>query len=191
MSIHLSGAAGDTTVSLPAAQSGAFLHLPLFRRAALLDGHAFTAGVEIRGIETLQFGKSPVDLMLTRGAHASRDQVDLDATAFARLLAKIGYGYAVYEYGYLELNRVFVLPLIFGKSDDGGMWVGSNNFTSRAERRGADQILASAIEKPFEQTHEHVLISRVKLFATAGTTGYEIVICGISALSRLQIDPPA
>lgn len=90
---------------------------------------------------------------------------------------RIGYSFAVANQGPYPLNQVPVLPLILGTADDGSTWVGSTEYHLAVEeespQHGIGLILATVT---VDGSTEEILIARVKLFASAGATGYEAVV---------------
>ena len=119
---------GERTVNLPTANFPALLHLPLLLPAAFLNGRIPKVGVELCGIDTLSFGTNPYKALHELKVRTMKDTVNFDATAFVRMLAKIGYSFAVGVLGSFPLNEVPVLPIIMGQADDGSVWVGSAEF---------------------------------------------------------------
>lgn len=165
------------SVQIPSAKAPVFLQLPTLAPPAFLSDQRTATGVVIVGIETLLFGSSPEQIAQEFGASAIRQTDNLDATALVRMLAKIGYSYFVGVRGLVDRSAVPVLPLILGRSDDGSHWVGSAVFETEAEKRGAIHVL-SLVDGVLarEREVESVTVARVKLFASAGATGYEIVV---------------
>ena len=158
---------------LPISESPGLLQLPVLEPPGFLVGREATRGVKICGIETISFGRNLIDVLREHNVNSIRQTTNLDVTSFARMLAKIGYSFAVGINGLLPLKNVPVLPLILGNSDDGNVWVGSARYQTESELKGAIHALT---------TYEHfmndcqMLISRVKLFASSGTTGYEVIV---------------
>jgi hypothetical protein len=71
----------------------------------------------------LNFGPKPDEVAKRLGVHQIRITQNQQPVAFARMLAKIGYSYAVAELGINSFDIVFVLPAILGEVDDIGRWV--------------------------------------------------------------------
>lgn len=69
-------------------------------------------------METLYFGQRPEDVAAALKTETVESKVNIDVVAFARMLAKIGYSYAVAEIGAYSREEVPVLPLILGVADD-------------------------------------------------------------------------
>ncbi len=161
---------------VPAEQEPGLLQLPLLAPPQFFSGVATTHGVIIRGIETLYFGIDPKEFTKAKGASGLRQTDNLDVTSFARMIAKIGYCYICATLGIPPRDEVSVLPFILGMRDDGGQWVGSVNFSTHAEVDGANIVLAHTMYKSDADPTNLALVARVKLFAKAGATGYEVVI---------------
>jgi hypothetical protein len=93
------------------------------------------------------------------------------------MLAKIGYSYAVACIGLYPRDEVPVLPLILGQSDDDSAWVGSAQYTVSVEAKQPQHAL-ELIEHTGNEGDRaaKVFVARVKLFASSGATGYEVVV---------------
>jgi hypothetical protein len=163
-------------MQLPSAQHPALLILPLLYPAGVLTGRDLKTGTSCAGYETLYFGADPVSVGKKLGATSIRTSVDWDLTSFARLLAKIAYGFAVAEYGLLPKEQVPILPLILGVRDDASCWLGSAQFVLAVESmQPTHAVGVTWLPHPIDQGTS-ILVARVKLFAPSGATGYEIVV---------------
>ena len=163
----------EETVTLPAARFPALLHLPVFETAAFISGAQRKPGITVHARETISFGTSPLDTLKSLAAKAIRRTDTIDVFAFARMLAKIGYSYAAALRGTMDLGEVCVLPLISGDSDDARTWVGSAHFDTLGETHGALHSLALVT---VDTQQGPLLLSRIKLFASSGASGYEVVV---------------
>lgn len=167
---------GTKDVVGPVENDPAFLQLPLLAEPGYFRGDLTTTGVTVRGAATLYFGPHPHDAIKRAGASQIVQRDDLDVTSFARMLGKIGYCTIVGTFGVQPRDEVAVLPFILGRSDDGSKWIGSASFSSDFDRMGALHTLSHRVyRKDDDRTHE-VLVARVKLFASAGAPGYEIIV---------------
>jgi len=160
----------------PGHEVPALLQLPTLATAGILTGASKTSGVNVVGIETISFGPQPDDFVLKHSASGFRQSDNLDVTAFARMLAKIGYSYLVCVLGPMPLDEVTVLPLIMGLADDGSHWVGSASFSTEAESEGAQHVLRPECYESSELSQPRLLGARIKLFADAGATGYDVIV---------------
>ncbi|MEQ1760351.1 MAG: hypothetical protein ABL986_18700 [Vicinamibacterales bacterium] len=151
--------------------------LPLLAHPGLLRGEATTPGVIITGNELIYFGIPPDRFAEQHSASGLSQTDDVDATAFARMIAKIAFCYAWSMFPPLRRLEVSVLPFILGNRDDGGEWIGSSVFEHQSQKDGANVTLA-LVRRTFEFQGEvrTAATVQVKLFAQSGATGYEVVI---------------
>jgi hypothetical protein len=92
------------------------------------------------------------------------------------MLAKIGYSFTVGVFGLVPLEQALVLPFIRGETHDAGTWVGSAQYELESEKRGALHGLAYEIYQDESEPPHRLLVARVKLFASSGATGFEVVV---------------
>jgi hypothetical protein len=105
------------------------LFLPRFKKPACWDNREYTKGIDIVGMYIYQ-----VDLPSLQqfAAETGVEKVIYTVTfnsyggglSFARLLAKIAYGFAVANYGNALIDNNYLTSAILGKSDDTGKWIG-------------------------------------------------------------------
>jgi hypothetical protein len=165
------------SVQVPSSEAFGMLMLPKLGPAAFLAGGPPAQGVNIVGTQMIGFGKHPKELAESLDTKTLQGTAKVDATSFVRMLAKIGYSYAVTCTGPYPLNEVPVLPLIQGKSDDGSTWVGSADYRLDVEDRKPQHALGLvSLLRKSDEAEENVFVARVKLFADSGATGYEIVV---------------
>ena len=167
---------GYENVELAPKDHPAILLLPLLEPPHFLTERPNGEGVTAVGYEAIYFGKHPSDVAKDLQVTNIRASENWDLTSFGRLLAKIAYGYAVGVYGTIPREDVFVLPLILGLSDDASVWLGSVEFALAIEVRNPTHALASAWVPDPKNPANEILVVRVKLFADAGATGYEIIV---------------
>ena len=90
----------EELIQVPANQHLAMLTLPLFNIPACLDKRPYSHGIEVPGARCVQVaGKPTSELAEQYQASAITIQVSYEVVAFARMLAKIAYGFAVAKYG--------------------------------------------------------------------------------------------
>jgi hypothetical protein len=167
-------------VTIPAYQAPAVLQLPVFEAPRILEGFTSAEGINATGHETIGFGD--VEGAVRRhGATGFRQTDSIAAIDFARMIAKVGYSYTVGVFGPIQLDRVMVLPLILGKSQDAGLWVGSRTYETESEKAGAQHALTNVPYRATDQS-QTLVVARVKLFASSGATGFEVVICELRDL---------
>jgi hypothetical protein len=160
----------EETLELPIDQFPILLPMPIFEPPAYLSGRAYKSGINIVGIHTLNFGPKPDEVSQHLGVHRIRITHNQQSVGFARMLAKIGYSYAVAEIGINSFDKVFVLPAILGKVDDIGRWV------------GIDQPLAPKFPKLLHRLslridrETRLLFAVVHLFADSESPSYLVVL---------------
>jgi hypothetical protein len=165
------------SAQLPASEALGILQLPQLERAAFLASKPAARGVNIVGSETIGFGKPVKEVAKALGTGTIQSTADIDVHAFVRMLAKIGYAYAVAVDGPFPLTDVPVLPLIRGVADDGSTWVGSSDYRLAIENEKPQHALG-LVQLPEISTEGlgNILVAQVKLFANVGATGYEVVV---------------
>jgi hypothetical protein len=159
---------------LPLSDATAFLVLPTFARATILNAQRPTRGINVVGQETLWFGKDPTEVMKQSGAKGVQLKATLDANQFACFLAKIAYSYFVAEMGLFPRDETPLLRLIRGEADDAGCWIGSTPYTLTIEAKRPTHALGIVELHNGEGASNFAV--KVKLFANTGVTGYEVVV---------------
>lgn len=152
------------------------LHLPILEPPGFFVGRNAKNTLTVLGIETIQFGQNPYTLAKKLNVTAIRSTTDLDIWAFAQLLAKIGYCFAVSKLGLLPREKVPILPLILGKENNASMWLGSSNFQLSVEAQKPTHAMSLVLVDTPNNSNNKTLIARIKLFAPSGATGYDIYI---------------
>ena len=158
--------------SIPVEEASAFLFLPKFARAAILSNQPPTAGITIVGQEILHFGEDIEELVRSRDAKGIEFTSTIQPTEFAKLLAKIAYGYLVAEMGLFSRNETPLLRLIRGETDDAGSWIGSHKYTLEVESKKPQHALGIVLLDDPNNTQNFIV--QVKLFSNTGATGYEV-----------------
>ena len=90
--------------------------------------------------------------------------------SFARMLAKIAYGMAIFRFGVHVFKEVFVLPCILGQGKDVGRWVGCSEEPALVPEK--DKLL-HRIEII---SNDGVLSARIRLFANYKTPVYLVFV---------------
>lgn len=172
---------GETprNVALPRQLAPAFLQLPMFEPPRALMGQSRIRGINICGVETIHFGAVLDASVKGQGGTAVRQTDNIEWKDFCRMLAKIGYSFIVGMFGLVPLEQVLVLPFLRGETEDAGHWIGSRKYETESEQRGAQHGLSHVVyELPSDPT-QRFLVARIKLFASSGATGYEVVVRNI------------
>jgi hypothetical protein len=162
-----------------------FLHLPLLKPAGILNGNRASDGTMVQGFETIRFGPDPSLIAQLLNTEALRVHHRIYAGAFARMLAKIGYCFAISQHGLIPREHVPVLAEISGNSDQPSRWLGSAEFGALVELDNPQHVLATCIKETPNERKEY-LVARVKLFSSCGATGYEVVIAETAHIKDLK-----
>jgi hypothetical protein len=147
------------------------LHFPIFLPPALLEPEGYTSGIRITGEATISFGSRPEKVLAELGATNILPTQTWHPVAFARMLAKIAYGFAVAENQLVLIEgEATVLPGIIGKADDIGRWVG----TLTKPFQAYDGVLHRILIHQDEQ--KGLLIGEVHLFSDSGAPSYGVIL---------------
>lgn len=158
--------------SIAVEEASAFLFLPKFPRAAILNNQLPANGITIIGQEILHFGKDVKELVESRDAKGIEFSSTIQPTEFAKLLAKIAYGYLVAEMGLFPREETPLLRLIRGESDDAGSWIGSHQYMLEVESKKPQHALGVVLFDGANNIQNYIV--RIKLFSNTGATGYEV-----------------
>ena len=150
----------------------AFLTLPTFAPAAVLNGKPPSRGVNLVGTEPLHFGKNIEEIVKEHDASGLQFGGTVEASELAQLLAKIAYSYLVATMGLFPKDETPLLRLIMGKADDASTWIGSSDYQLQIEKKRPRHVMG--IVPIQNQEGQQGFVVRVKLFADSGCTGYEI-----------------
>jgi hypothetical protein len=158
-------------IELPLDEYPILLHFPIFSPPAFLSPSGYTKGINISGIATISFGPNPKTVLSKIGATAILATGDYKPVAFARMIAKIAYAFAVAE-GAINLidGEPFVLPAILGQRDEIGMWVGTLTEPYKSFKGLLHHIM------PHEDRERGLLIVEVQLFADSQTPRYGVIL---------------
>jgi hypothetical protein len=156
---------------LPVGMAPTTMHWPRFLPPAVLDSRPFQPGISFSGIVST----STLPPAGTAGTYELTTV--LQPTVLARVVAKIGYGFAVAERGLGSFEPV-VLPAILGTSDDIGQWVGclDVSLTPGAQLTGSYTLTVGDLP-------DGQVISVVQLFAGMGVPEYVVVVGKASSLT--------
>jgi hypothetical protein len=99
--------------------------LPMFSSPGFLREDEAKEGIKVEGFYVGHTQRSPEEVIQKLKVDKIALQMEYPVVEFARLVAKIGYGYAVAELGLDRVRDPLVLPGIRGLSNDIGHWVGS------------------------------------------------------------------
>lgn len=171
------GADGHESGKVPVPDHLTLLTLPLLLPPAHLDQRVYERGVDLYGTETILFGDQPAELAERLDAKRITVSGTYNFVDFARMIAKIGLALAVAEFGVSAIAESYVTPAILGERDDIGRWVGSDNYVFELEKQGVTHAWTTlAMTWDHGGSRETLLIVIVKLFASAHSTGYRVVV---------------
>ena len=185
---------GDGTtkyIQIPKDDAPVIFALPFFLPPSFLDTRSFQPGIqgtgdfqinEIRGIAKEKLKKK----------HGGPGKVSFDIAYnpnnFARMIAKIAYGFAVAHFGLDDIEELGIVSAIKGETDDIGKWVGcvvDEKFALNSVLHSWQlQINASYEIGAPKETISGVLIYKICLFSLFGTPEYTVVVGNIKNLSK-------
>lgn len=119
----------EETVYLPIDQYPVVLPLPRFPPPAHIDNREYKQSITLNGIYHVQVGTPSLQQVKSSlGADSITYKFSFhgfkNGFSFARLLAKMAYGFAVDQYGVDIIDQAYILPSIMGQVNDVGKWVG-------------------------------------------------------------------
>ncbi len=113
------------TVHIPWGEAPIPISLPFFKLPAYIDHRHYEKGIDLCDQLWTVFGVSRIKEIATKyDADSLSIGITYKPVEFARLLAKIAYGFAVAHYGLNKIQEAYVLPAIRRELDDVGRWVG-------------------------------------------------------------------
>lgn len=164
------------TVELSPGDHPGILTLPIFKPAGFLVNEDEVEKLSIAATIGIQFGKNINEIGKSLNTKEIKIVQDLDVWAFARMISKIGYCYAVASFGIFPIEKVPIIPFILNQKNNGSKWMGSSDFRIDVEDHKPTFALGNIIGK-IPGYSNPVLTSQVKLFADIGAPGYEVFIC--------------
>lgn len=164
---------------LPLEDAPVLLHLPRLAPPRHLTGADADGAIEMSGIFTIVYGRDPEKLATEYAEEQGADEIQITQqyrpVAFARMIGKIGYSYAVAEHGLDAFNDIYLLPDILGERDQIGRWVGLHPRKPPASRGGGLHRLGLGRR---EGTDEVVV--EVQLLSDGQTPTYLVVVGELS-----------
>lgn len=115
---------GEEIIYIPVEEYGGVISFLTFQPPAFFNTHPYENGITIVANQLCRIGGMGIlELAKKYNARAVTFNCSYSPTDFARMIAKIAFGFAVAKYG-LGNFKPYVLPAILGQKDDIGMWVG-------------------------------------------------------------------
>lgn len=146
--------------------------LYLLSEARILSGRAASIDPLSWTMKVLTEDRSETEMRAKYPEWDGGHQVKIRVHEFARLIAKIGYGYAVAELGYGAF-RPIANDIILGRSDDLFELVGGS-FDLEAPIDGGDHLLN--IDALFVRAGIALVIVRIRLFSAMNTPIYHAIV---------------
>jgi hypothetical protein len=149
----------------------------------LAEGSPHVQGIFITGFRQVVFGELEKIAKKYNIASIS-GTVTYKESNFARMLAKIAWGFAVGSFGLDSFEEVYVTDSILNKKDDVGTWVGSDPNGTLPDLFAIERVSRHACSVHVDaERNVHV---RVRLFSfSPGTPPYLIIV------GRLKPEAPA
>ena len=161
----------EQTIELPISEYPILLSFPIFSAPAFLAPSGYERGIRMKGLATVSFGIDPKKVLSRYGASEIVTTSDHKPVAFARMLAKIAYSYAVAEEAMALIDGdAFVVPSILGKKDDVGKWVGTLDGPHKNFKGLLHLILLH------KDTARGLLIAEIQLFADSESPSYGVIL---------------
>jgi hypothetical protein len=173
---------GVSYIDAPVSDYPALILLPKFPLPAFPDAGDYKEGIEVVdhvGIPVA--GPTGEELLRIYKTRELQVRLSYHPVAFARMIAKIAYGFTVAAvHGDLsQIEETYVLPAILGQANDIGRWVGCGDESSSV---------------PWNQTHSvrftvenGVVYVYVRLFAYLNTPGYLVVVGRIAKRNMAEM----
>lgn len=176
-------------IEIPAEDCPILFMMPIFKPPEILDNRPHQPGIqgagsfysaEIRGVpkEKLREKYGPGKIAVN---------ISYNPNSFARMLAKIAYGFAVAHFGIDDIEDLGILSAIKAETDDIGRWVGNVD----GEKFAPNTVLHSwqlGIESSYEidapkETVKGQLIYKISLFSLFNTPEYTVVVGNVKNLA--------
>lgn len=177
-------------IEIPAEDCPILFMMPIFKSPEIIDNRPHQQGIqgtgsfysnEIRGV--------PKERLRERyGPGKIGVNISYNPNSFARMLAKIAYGFAVAHFGINDIEDLGIVSAIKGETDDIGKWVGC---VTTDEKFAPNTVLHSwqlGIESSYEidapkETVTGRLTYKISLFSLFGTPEYTVVVGNIKNLA--------
>ncbi|MFC2008658.1 hypothetical protein ACFLUT_01225 [Chloroflexota bacterium] len=157
-------------IELPTDECPISFIMPLFQSPRYLEEYDYKSGMAMIGLTGHGSRSDLKRLGHDLGIESISYKDEQLGNNFGRLLAKIAYGFAVFEYGLGAFEECYVLPCILGVKDDAGYWVGNSErpVVSLPKERDLHRM---QVGKRGNEVH-----SLIRLFARFQTPEYRVVV---------------
>lgn len=160
----------ESAVDVPLVDHPLLLYFPLFSPPSVLTG-MHVEGISVAGEATIQFGRQGLrDLAVSLNADNVRLAQSHDVVSFARVLAKIAWGFASAEGFRARIDpQASVLPALLREPNQIGRWVGTTGPVPSVRLRGMRHDVSLLEEGGY-------LCCVVRLFGDSGGPAYSVII---------------
>ena len=160
----------NETILLEPEENFSAMIFPEYLPPAHLSGKPIEKGITIYASQLVQVSGPPLKKLKEKyGFDTLSVTVTWGASAFPRLLAKIGYGFAVAKLGIENIDDIYILPYIITDKFDGiSEWVGTASDRIMTEN-GFHTVILNI-------TDTREIIARIKLFSVWKVPEYLVVV---------------
>ena len=159
------------TLQLPIEDYPILMFVPTFSPPRYFTGES-GVGISINGRHAISYGPRPDEVLKKLGAtEITLESSNIFPVAFARMLAKIAFGFAVSE-GKLHLVRSTkeIVDSILGNANDIGRWVGTITDPPQCYPNLLHRISIH------EEANTGVLAVQIQLFSDAAAPTYGVIL---------------
>jgi hypothetical protein len=190
---------GDGTtkyIQIPKDDAPIMFALPIFLPPSVLDNRPFQPGIQGTGEFQINEIRSIAKEKLKK-KHGGPGKISFDIAYnpnnFARMIAKIAYGFAVAHFGIDDIGDLGIVSAIKGETDDIGKWVGC----VKDEKFAINTVLHSwqmrisasyQIDNP-KETMDARAIYGISLFSLFNTPEYTVVVGNVKNLMNKMTLP--
>jgi hypothetical protein len=161
----------EDQILLPVNEYPILLHFPFFAPPGVLVSADKKSGVQLRGVDTVSFGRNPVEFLTEEKAESISATTSHNPVAFARMIAKIAYSMAAATGALALLKSPSPIPsIILGHDTSVGHWIGNVD----APHRSYPGMLHRVVVVPDESCG--MLIGDVQLFSDSFAPSYTVVL---------------
>ena len=169
LSLEIESRGQKETLHIPWKEAPIPISLPFFKLPAYIDQRRYEKSIDLCGQPWTVLGSSRIEEIARKhGAESLSISISYEPIQFARLLAKIAYGFAIAHYGLDKIREVYVLPAIMGQLDDVGRWVGCKTTDLLGPSKNLHEIKLISVN---EEIH-----CNLRLFSQLNTPEYLVIV---------------
>lgn len=125
--------------------------------------------LQLRGRVTLRFGSDDHHLASRYENSSVEVTIRYTPSDFARMLAKIAYGYSVLQFGLSAIDEPTIVPVILGRNADIGRWVGTDD-------KEDPSLSANDLHQIRTELVGENITAAVRLFASSPSPTYQVIV---------------